>query len=141
MLHTPTPPHPLQVCRRHSGAQQETCLSVSLTEDVKALLASEDCFVHLRFCPKPASKAELTEDEYPKQLYVKVNSSAITIPVGGTLPWLLPVHSVSSNTSSPPNPHLTSSPLPSQELRPTSLHATWLQVPVRRTRCDGTAPT
>ena len=103
----PPPPPPLQVCRRHSGVQQETCLSVPLTEDVRALLASDDCFVHLRFCPKPASKAELIEDEYPKQLYVRINSSAITIPVGGTLSWLFPMHSVSNNnlllTQSPPH--------------------------------------
>ena len=91
-----------------------------LTEDVRALLASDDCFVHLRFCPKPASKAELIEDEYPKQLYVRINSSAITIPVGGTLSWLFPMHSVSNNnlllTQSlphflyPPSPPLPSPP-------------------------------
>lgn len=87
LLPSPSPPLPLSspppVCRRHNGMQQEMWLPVLLTEEHRALLSSNNYFVHLRFCPRPATKTELLGDEYPKQLYVKVNSSAIAIPVSG----------------------------------------------------------
>lgn len=63
--------------------QQEMWLPVLLTEEHRALLSNNNYFVHLRFCPRPTTKTGVLGDDYPKQLYVKVNSSAITIPVSG----------------------------------------------------------
>ena len=63
--------------------QCDMCVRVVLEPDHAAKLAAKDYEVHLRFCPYDPYKEKLVNDEYPRELYVRVNQKSTTIPVSG----------------------------------------------------------
>ena len=66
---------------KRAGVQCETCVRFMLTPTDEEKLASSEYEIHLRFCPYDSYKEKKVNDEYPRQLYVRVNEVPVSIAV------------------------------------------------------------
>lgn len=64
---------------KRAGVQCETCVRFMLTPTDEEKLASSEYEIHLRFCPYDSYKEKKVNDEYPRQLYVRVNEVPVSI--------------------------------------------------------------